>query len=319
MSDPNPADEIAGQGDEFDLINWIRSRVANTADIPVGIGDDCAALRMPSDRVALVTTDMLIANVHFRPEEVSPQQVGRKAIARGLSDIAAMAGDALAVVVALAAPKNISASYLKDLFEGMKEMADALGVRIVGGDIASGDMPLALTVTAIGAGKEHSLTLRSGASPGDMVMVTGQLGGSLLGKHLSFSPLLKEAIWLRETVALHGMIDISDGLAADAGHIATESRVAIELWSDTIPISRDAMRMAQRSGLTALEHALHDGEDYELLFTAGARDAANLLKQPKAPMHITCIGEVVSGSGLWIRERGKDRIPLSPRGWRHKF
>ena len=151
-----------------------------------------------------------------------------------------MAGDALAVVVAMAAPQDISSSYLQELFRGMEAAADALDVHIIGGDIATGDVPLMLTVTAIGAGDEKSLALRSGARVGDMVLVTGELGGALLGRHLSFLPRIQEAKWLRDAVSLHAMIDISDGLAADAGHIATESRVAVELWADAIPISRDA-------------------------------------------------------------------------------
>ena len=319
MSENRDTGRLSEWGDEFDLIEWIRRRTRCSPDVPVGIGDDCAALRLPSGQTALVTTDMLIAGVHFTPEEAKPWEVGHKAVARGLSDIAAMAGDALAVVVAMAAPQDISTAYLQELFRGMEAAADALDVRIVGGDIATGDVPLMLTVTAIGSGDEKSLALRWGARVGDMVLVTGELGGALLGKHLSFLPRIREAKWLRDAVSLHAMIDISDGLAADAAHIATESRVAIELWADAIPISRDAMKIAARSGTTPLEHALHDGEDYELLFTVGAREAASLLERADRPAPLTCIGEVVSGSGLWIRKKGEQRAPLEPRGWKHKF
>ena len=305
--------------DETAFIEWIRQQAGISGDVPIGIGDDCAGLRLPAGDVTLVTTDMLIAGVHFRPEEVGPRQVGHKAVARGLSDIAAMAGEAVAVVVALAAPRDISVDYLQEVFFGMKAAADATDVRIVGGDISTGDLPLMLTVTAIGAGKEGAIPLRSGARVGDMLLLTGELGGALLGKHLTFLPRLKEAIWLREAVSLHAMIDISDGLSVDAAHIAEESGVAVELWEDVVPVSAAAQKMAERTGKAPLEHALHDGEDYELLFTASAKEAETLLQRPDLPVRTTCIGEVAAGSGIWIGKRGGERRRLERGGWVHRF
>ena len=163
---------------------------------------------------------MLIDGVHFKSSEATPRQIGHKAIARCVSDIAAMAGDGIAVVIAMAAPPHMSVSFFQELFRGMKAAADALGVRIVGGDIATSTQPLTLTVTAIGAGRPGALALRSAARVGDMLLVTGELGGSILGRHLTFLPRLKEVRWLRDVVPLHAMIDISDGVAADANHIA---------------------------------------------------------------------------------------------------
>ena len=319
MDEKHSRKTLSEHAGEFDLIEWIRGRTQGSPNVPVGIGDDCAALRIPDGRIALVTTDMLIAGVHFKPDEVEARQVGHKAAARSLSDIAAMAGDALALVVALAAPKKISGDYLQELFLGMEALADRLGVQIIGGDVATGELPLTLTVTGIGAGDESCLALRSGARVGDKVLVTGELGGSLLGRHLTFTPRLDEAKWLRDAVSLNGMIDISDGLAADAGHVARESNVAVELSAEAIPISPDAMTMAAHSGRTALDHALHDGEDYELLFTTNADEAAKLAQRPDLPLPVTCIGEVLDGSGLWIREQGGEPRPLEPRGWTHRF
>jgi len=303
---------------ELDLIRWIRTQVGDSPAVPVGIGDDCAALRMPPGKVLLVTTDMVIAGVHFDPQTATAEQVGHKAMARGLSDIAAMAGDALAVVVALAAPRGMESKYFQELFLGMKSVADAFGVQIIGGDMASGDLPLTLTVTALGAGAEGALALRSGASPGDAALVTGELGGSILGRHLTFLPRLNEAKWLRGEIAIHSMVDLSDGLATDAGHVAEESRVAIELWDDAIPISRAAGELARTSGKTPLEHALTDGEDYELFFTADAAEAEGLLRRTDLPVRVTRIGQVSAGSGLWLG-RGAARKRLPAKGWVHEF
>lgn len=305
--------------DEFDLIRWIRKQAGNRRGVSVGIGDDCAGLDFPGDAMALVTTDMVIEGVHFRMEEVTPRQVGHKAIARALSDIAAMAGEALAVVVAMAVPKHLSVSWLQEMIRGMIAAADALDVPLVGGDVASGNMPLTVTVTCIGAAAPGGAVLRSGARVTDMLLVTGELGGSSAGRHLRFQPRLREARWLRGAVELHAMIDISDGLAADAGHIASESGVGMELWEEAIPISRDAVSLAGQSGRPPLEHALYDGEDYELLFTAGARQAEDLLERRDLPVKVTCIGEVVAGEGMWIRRRGDTRRQLDTRGWTHEL
>jgi thiamine-monophosphate kinase len=175
-----------------------------------------------------------------------------------------------------------------------------------------------VTVTALGTGVETALALRSGARPGDRALVTGELGGSILGRHLSFLPRLKETKWLRDKIAIHAMVDVSDGLAADAGHVAEESRVAIELWEEAIPISRAAGELARTSGRTPLEHALTDGEDYELFFTAGEAEAEALVRRTDLPVRVTCIGQVSAGSGLWLR-RGAARKPLPAKGWVHEF
>jgi len=303
--------------DEFDLIRWIRRQIGPTPHVPIGIGDDSAGLRLPPGTTTLVTTDMLIDGVHFRSAEIAPRRIGRKAVARCLSDIAAMAGDAQALVVALAAPKHISISALKEILRGMIHAARKFNVHIVGGDVAVGNLPLTITVTAIGSAKPGHIPLRSAARANDVLLVTGELGGSLLGRHLDFTPRLAAARWLNQQIALHAMIDISDGLAADANQIATESAVGIELWEDAIPVSRDAFLAAESSGATPLQHALHDGEDYELLFTATAREAEQLLHRNDLPLRISCIGDIVPETGLWLRKRGQARRPLEPRGWRH--
>jgi thiamine-monophosphate kinase len=212
----------------------------------------------------------------------------------------------------------MEAKYFQELFLGMKSVADLFGAQIVGGDIASGDLPLTLTVTAFGAGTEGALALRSGARPGDWALVTGELGGSILGRHLDFLPRLNEAKWLRAALPLHAMIDLSDGLAADAGHVAEESGVAIEIDAEAIPISGAAEELARSSGKSPLERALTDGEDYELFFTAGAAEAEALLRRTDLPVRVTRIGRVSAGAGLWLgRGPGRERLPA--KGWVHEF
>jgi len=315
MGDPTPPPPH----DEFDLIRWIRRQVGPSPSVPVGIGDDCAALALPPDTVALVTTDMLIDGVHFRSAEAPPRQVGHKAVARALSDIAAMAGDAVGVVAAIAAPRRCPSAYLQDVIRGMLAALETLRVRLVGGDMAVSDGPLTITLTCIGCARLNALATRSAARPGDMLLVTGELGGSLAGRHLTFLPRLAEVRRFREWTTLHAMIDISDGLASDAQHLVEESAVGIEIWEEAVPIGPDAVAMAQTSGRSPLEHALHDGEDYELLFTVSARDAERLLVRRDLPVKVTCIGEVISERGLWIRRRNGPRRPLDPKGWRHTF
>ena len=306
-------------GDEFDFLRWIRRQVPPAPAVPIGIGDDCAALALRPGTQTLLTTDMLIDGVHFRLKETEPRRIGHKAVARCLSDIAAMAGDAVAVVAALAAPKHISMSALQEIVKGMIAAANDFGAPLAGGDFATGDLPLTLTLTGIGTGTNGKIPRRCDAQVNDVLLVTGELGGSLLGRHLDFTPRLAEAAWLRDNLTLHAMIDISDGLAADANHIAVESGVGIELWAEAIPVSNDAILMAERSGQSALQHALHDGEDYELLFTLAARDAEQLLHRQDLPVRITCIGDIVPAPGLELGKRGEKPQPLQPQGWRHRL
>ncbi len=305
--------------DEFALIDWIRSRTSDAPNVPVGPGDDCAVLRLPDGTAALLTTDMLIDGVHFRRSDAVPERIGHKAIARAVSDIAAMAGRPLAAVVAMAAPRGLPAEDCRRLFTGMQNAARALGLCIAGGDIATGDLPLTLTVMAIGSVEPGRAILRSGAQPGDCLMVTGALGGASLGRHLDFLPRVSEALWLRDHADLHAMIDISDGLAADAGHLAGESGCAVEIEAAAVPVSDAARTLAAGGGAGALERALADGEDYELLFTVSPKDADRLVRSPKAPVRLSRIGRVFSGSGLTLRSADGATQPLDPKGWVHRL
>jgi thiamine-monophosphate kinase len=306
---------------EFAFVDWLRKRTPSAERVILGPGDDGAILRWPSDRNCLVTTDMLLEGSCFRLAETHPgtpgagtaQQIGKKAMAVNLSDIAAMAGVPIAAVVSVGLPRKGGRALAEELYRGLREMADAFDTAIIGGDTNSWDGPLVLNVTLLGEATPRGAVCRSGARPGDRLLVTGPLGGSLLGKHLDFTPRVREALTLHAAVDLHSMIDISDGLAADVGHLCDESGCGAVLYADAIPIADAARAMADDR--TPLDHALSDGEDFELAFAVTPADAEVLERTSPIP-GLTVIGECIVEAGLWLEEKGHRR-PLPPLGYVH--
>ena len=298
---------------EFDYIAWLRARTPADPRVLIGPGDDCAVLAPPS-RPLLVTTDMLMDGTDFVVAEVGPRRAGRKAMAANLSDIAAMAGTPLAAVVAVALPKDRGLEWAEELDRGLREVADAFHVPIVGGDTNSWAGPLVISVTLLGEATAKGAVTRAGARPGDWVFVTGPLGGSLLGHHLDFTPRIREALALSAAVDLHALCDISDGLAADLNHILEESRCGAVLVAEAIPVSLAAVERTRTTGQSPLAHALGDGEDFELVFTVSPADGEKLLRQPPVP-GLVKIGTCVE-AGLWLETGGK-RERLAPTGWIH--
>ena len=306
---PRPA-----SGAEFAFIDWLRQRTPATTGVRVGPGDDTAVLDWPQHEHCLVTTDMLLEGSCFRLEEAGPRRVGRKAMAVNLSDIAAMAGEPVAAVVSVGLPRRGGRALAEELYLGLREMADRFATPIVGGDTNSWNGPLVIAVTLLGRTTGQGAVLRRGARPGDWVMVTGPLGGSILGKHLDFTPRVAEAVRLHRETTLHAMIDVSDGLAADLAHICTESRCGAVLRAEAIPIADDARRM--QDGRSPLEHALGDGEDFELVFAVDPTEGKRLLEaQPVPGIRLFLLGEFVE-QGLWLEEGGQRR-PLEPKGYVH--
>ena len=302
---------------EFDYIRWLRTRTPENPRVLVGPGDDTAVLA-PFPRPLLVTTDMLMDGTDFLIEEVGPRTAGRKAMAANLSDIAAMAGVPVAAVVSVALPKSAGREFSEQLYLGVRDLADEFDTAIVGGDTNSWDGKLAISITLFGEATERGAVLRSGAKPGDWVFVTGPLGGSIRGHHLTFTPRVREALRLHEVADLHAMIDISDGLAADLNHILEESHCGAVLSAGDIPISPDAIELSQSSSKSALQHALGDGEDFELIFTVSPDDGEKLLReQPMPGIVLSKIGECVE-AGVWIEENGERRV-LDPVGWVHQI
>jgi thiamine-monophosphate kinase len=301
---------------EFDYIDWVRRHTPPDPRILIGLGDDAAALHWSSGIPLLVTTDMLLEGSCFLLADAGPRRVGRKAMAVNLSDIAAMAGKPVAAVASVGLPRQGGRALAEELYRGLREMADAFDTALAGGDTNSWDGPLVVSVTVLGEATERGPVTRSGARPGDWLFVTGPLGGSIRGKHLDFTPRVREALALHAAVPLHAMIDISDGLAADVNHLCTESRCGAVLRAETIPIS-DAARTMQDER-SPLEHALGDGEDFELAFAVTPEDGRALLaSQPVAGITLVHVGEFVA-SGFWLEEKGVRRA-LEPLGYVHEL
>jgi thiamine-monophosphate kinase len=297
---------------ELDYIAWIRQQTPISPHVHVGPGDDCAVIDG-----RLVTTDMLLEGSHFVLAEAGPRRIGRKAMAVNLSDIAAMGGRPIASFVSVGFPHGQAAAVAEELYLGMREVADQFDTAIAGGDTNSWTNGLVVSVTLMGQPGPQGPILRRGARPGDWLFVTGPLGGSILGKHLDFVPRVKEGLLLQEHVKLHAMIDISDGLAADAFHICEESGCGAVLFADNIPITEVARRLSD--GKSPLEHALTDGEDFELAFTVDPADGEKLLQtQPIAGITLSHVGVFVPERDLFL-EADATRRRIEPRGFVHSF
>jgi thiamine-monophosphate kinase len=315
---------------ELDLLSRIYDRSrdlsANYPHVLVGPGDDCAVIAVSSGQV-LLKVDQLIEGRHFT-RGTALDLIARKAIARAVSDIAAMAGTPTAALAAAALPRNFPQEPANQLFDAASRWARHFGCPLVGGDISSfesADAPLSLSITIIGAPHPtRGPVLRSTARPGDLVYITGAIGGSFDratggGRHLSFEPRLREAAWLAGTLGpdLHAMMDISDGLGLDAGRLAAASGIAIELDAQAIPL--DHQRDQPSLGPSQVLDAVSAGEDYELLFTAPAsRAIPSTCALTGTPL--TRIGTAQDPSGssrCTLRFADGSGTDISARGWEH--
>jgi thiamine-monophosphate kinase len=304
---------------EFEFINWIRGRTKAARGVIVGPGDDCAVVGLAEKKIALVTTDMMVEGVDFNLKTATPGHIGYKAMAISLSDIAAMGCEPRFAVAAVNLPRKRSMAFAKALYAGLRAAADPFGVAIVGGDVSSSRGELVVCTTVFGLEGTHKPVLRKGARPGDLILVTGELGGSILGKHLDFTPRVREGLALNEKYKPTSMIDISDGLLADLGHICDESRAGLEIYEWQIPVSADARKLSKRSGKTPLKHALSDGEDFELLFTLPRARALELVARQDIGTKVTVIGEVTRRKHVWMRNSSDRLRRIKITGYRHRF
>jgi thiamine-monophosphate kinase len=306
---------------EFELIARLTKLLPTNQNVVTGAGDDCAVLDFGvPDQLLLFKTDAIVEGIHFKKDS-SPEKIGHKALARCLSDIAAMAGTPTAALVTIGLPENFEPGFVEKIYGGMNALAQKHGVAIAGGETTTNPDRIFISIALLGTVGREKQILRSGAKAGDAIFVTGELGGSLAGKHLEFEPRLREARWLAENFSIHAMIDLSDGLAGDLRHLLKSSRVGAELLKSTIPISRAAKETARKNPFTKLPFiaALTDGEDFELLFTVASSDAVKLLdawKKQFPKLRLRCIGKITADESVTIRNKSGAQ-PLTANGYVH--
>ncbi|MEZ6055778.1 MAG: thiamine-phosphate kinase [Planctomycetaceae bacterium] len=294
---------------------------ANASRTIVGIGDDAAVLTNGMSNGAgelLVTVDMLMEGVHFNDPPASPTEIGRKSLAVNLSDIAAMGGVPTEAFVSIALPRSRGSEWSIEFLDGIAGLAREFDVRIAGGDTNIWNGPLVVSITMHGRTQSPAAILRSGAKPGDWLMVTGQLGGSLSGRHLNFTPRVKEAQHLMQRVVLHSMLDLSDGLSTDLPRLAVASQVGFVVEARSIPIHADVDPRLPPE--IRLAHAMSDGEDFELLFCVTPADGARLLSDPTCAPWLSHIGEATAESGVMHLRHPDGRLsPWQRTGYEHRF
>lgn len=327
---------------EFPLIHRVAQRLpAYRPDVRVGVGDDVAVLEGDEGAYLLATCDIQVEGVHFLRDRITPYQLGRKAAAINLSDIAAMGGEPLHFLVSLALPPDTEVAWVDALYDGLREEASRYGADIVGGNMAKTGGPIVVDLFLLGQVPREHLLLRSGARPGDEVWVTGFLGNSaaglalllqpdlpveeaareaVLAAHLTPTPRVREGQAIARRGQATAMIDLSDGLSSDVGHICEESRVGVRLWAGSLPTSPAARQVARLAGKQAWQWALGGGEDYELCFTAppGAGEELAAAVREATGTQVTQVGEILpEEGGRWLRLEDGSEVPLAEAGWDH--
>lgn len=304
---------------ELDFVRWLTRQPAADPRVAVGIGDDAAVLQVPANRQLVVTTDMLIEGSHFELNHHTAEQIGRKALAVNLSDLAAMAAEPLAAVVSLSLPRGQENPALaRGLSSGMTMLAQQFDCPVVGGDTNVAAGPLAVSVTVMGTVESDQGWLRSGAQVGDRLLVTGKLGGSLRGHHLDFTPRVAEALQLARDYQVHAALDLSDGLALDLSRMIAASGVGAVVDVPGVPISPAAEQMALESGKTPTTHALSDGEDFELLLAVAPDEAEKLLAAQPLACGLTDVGEIIAEQQMLQRDASGETTPLAAEGFEHR-
>jgi len=292
---------------EFSLIDRIAKGISPSGRVVKGIGDDTAVLRHSKDKYLLFTCDMLVEDRHFHRKS-GGYLVGKKSLSVNVSDIAAMGGFPRFAVISLGVPPSLDLKYVDDLYRGIRSAAKGFKIDLVGGDTVASER-ITINIAVLGEVEKQNLVLRSGAKQGDAIFVTGSIGGSIKGRHLSFSPRLKEARFLVRNFNVHSMIDVSDGLVADLGHILRSSRAGALIYERYIPISKLAKNF---------DSAINEGEDFELLFTVPARHEVRLVRTWPFKTRLSEIGKVCSkGRGLCLVSKAGRIEKIKPEGYTH--
>lgn len=327
---------------EFELIDRLTRRLTTRRDVVLGVGDDAAVLAPDAGTLLVATCDAQVEGRHFIRGIASPEEIGRKALAVNLSDVAAMGAQPLWALVSLLLPPTLEVSELDGIYAGLRALAESHNVAIVGGNVAGTDGPLIIDVTLLGSVNPDQTLRRDGGQPGDAVLVTGTLGVAAAGllalvtapgeaavppevlararqAHVTPTPRVSEGPALAQTGVVSAMLDVSDGLAADLRHICERSGVGAEIDAAAVPIDPAAGIIATAYGRDPLALALYGGEDYELLFTvppAGIQTAIAAVAAVGGTAHI--IGRLTApeaGIRLVLPE-GMTRT-LEPTGWDH--
>jgi thiamine-monophosphate kinase len=322
---------------EFALIERLRRQLLKPSNgVVMGIGDDTAILRQSNGCYWLATCDMQVEGQHFLRGKATPYQIGRKAMAVNLSDIAAKFA-----LISLGLPKDLDLSFVDELYQGLGDEAQHFEVSVVGGNLSAAH-EIFVDVTLLGEAEPQHVLLRSGAKPDDVVMVTGALGAAAAGAELLLSerevnvtppareavlraaltptPRVKEGQLIARSGLASAMIDISDGLAADIGHLCDESQVSVRIFAEPLPIANTTVEVATAVGRDPLDPALHGGEDYELIVTAPRANVNRLIElvQSQTGTPLTLIGDIIPRTEARTFIRGNGRmIPLHARGWNH--
>ncbi len=282
---------------EFELVKLVTEGLAYSQQTILGVGDDCAVYEISKGRYILATCDMLVEDVHFSTKTASAFLIGCKAIACSLSDIAAMGGNPLFTLISLGLPETTGEEFIHDLYVGIRSICREYGVVLLGGDTVRSPENIVIDVSMVGDCPRGKFVTRSGAKAGDLVVVTGYLGDSAAGldllngkfeepdterrsriveRHLAPEPRCEQGRFLAENFDINAMIDISDGLAGDLGHICEASKLGARLRSDWIPVSNPLREFSESAGIDPLTYALAGGEDYELLFTLAPKEFERL-------------------------------------------
>ncbi len=292
---------------EFNFINRISKAIKLSSQVVKGIGDDAAVLKYTKDKYLLFTTDILLEGKHFYKGS-SAGLVGKKALSSNISDIAAMGGIPKFAVISIGLPGSMNLKYADELYKGIRKVADKFSVDLVGGDTV-GSNKIIINIALIGEVERENLVLRSRAKEKDAIFVTGNIGGSIKLKHLNFTPRLKEARYLVKNFKINSMIDVSDGLLADLGHILEESDKGAVIYEKTIPVSKDAIDF---------NLAMRDGEDFELIFTLPKKQADRLEDIWPFETRLSRIGRICSVcKGFYlIRKNGKSE-KIKSAGFTH--
>lgn len=290
---------------EKGLIDYFKKGLQLDKSVFRGIGDDTAVIKSGFNKYLLVTSDMLIEGTHFRKTDL-PGFIGRKAISVSVSDIVSMGGKPFYATISLGLPLGLNPGYVFDLWDGIKSQAKKYKISIIGGDTVK-SKNVTLDINMIGEVSRKHLVLREGARKGDVIFVSGYLGGSIYGRHLKFEPRIEQSQFLVKNYKPSAMIDISDGLINDLNHILEASNVGAYVFSQLIPIHKNASN---------INEALFMGEDFELLFTLKPKDAYRLMKS-KAHKFFP-IGEITDKKKkLEIFDKHMNEIKIKKTGFKH--